>query len=725
MLILMPLHLSRRALLLAGAAPLLAQRSSSDDLDFLHGLDEYENIREMLPAYMRREGKALLENRVRSLDVSTPEALARRRDYLRQCLMRAIGGLPERTPLNARVTGTVERDGYRIEKVVFESQPGFYVTANLYVPAGQPPFPAILYPLGHELGAKAHDTWQQMLVTLARKGYVALAWDTLGQGERIQLYDPDFRDSKVVNSTTEHTVQGIQCLLTGQHIARYTIWDGIRALDYLLSRKEVDAQRVACTGNSGGGTHTAYLSALDDRIRVAAPSCYITGWRRLLETIGPQDAEQVFPNWLRDGLDFPDFLYAAAPKPYLVLSAIRDFFPIDGARESFHEAERYYPEGKLRMVEADDGHGYTQPRRMAAYDWFAHWLKKSEDHDPEAVVTPESAETLFCTPDGQVSTSLGGETVFTLNRSRAQRLKAARPRLTDAGRLAAHQTRIRRAAIERSGFKPASGELKIRPYGSMARTGFRIDKLVYETDPGVSIPALLYLPENGASRKPAAVIVDGRGKSAAAGAAEQLVRGGAVVLSIDVRGLGETHARQELNAGDFYRYFGNYECAMTGILMGRTLVAMRALDVLRGVDLLSARPDVDPAKISGIGRQGGAASVLYAAVFDSRLRSIVLDGMLLSYEAVVNERIHRQVFEDVVPSALEDFDLPDLVAAVAPRGVWIFNPRSPQGPPALRREFEDTYESAVDVFRAAGAPKAIKLQVSKRDEDYGELLTAG
>src|SRR5689334_2154106 len=222
-----------------------------------------------------------------------------------------------------------------------------------------------------------------MLLTLARNGYVALSWDPIGQGERIQMYDEDLHASKVRDSTTEHTILGIQTILTGHAIARYTIHDGLRALDYLLSRKEVDPKRVACTGNSGGGTHTAYLSALDDRIRVAAPSCYITSWRRLLETIGPQDAEQVFPNWLRDGLDFPDFLYAAAPKPYLVLSAIRDFFPIDGARESFREAQRYYPPDKLRMVEADDGHGYTKPRRIAAYAWFARWLKKSEDQGSE------------------------------------------------------------------------------------------------------------------------------------------------------------------------------------------------------------------------------------------------------------------------------------------------------------------------------------------------------
>ena len=139
-------------------------------------------------------------------------------------------------------------------------------------------------------------------------------------------------------STTEHTILGIQCLLAGDSLARYTIWDGMRALDYLLSRPEVDASRIAVTGNSGGGTHTAYLAALDDRIHVAAPSCYLTSWRALLETIGPQDAEQDLLPWIGNGLDHADFIYAFSPKPYLVLSAIRDFFSISGARATYKEA---------------------------------------------------------------------------------------------------------------------------------------------------------------------------------------------------------------------------------------------------------------------------------------------------------------------------------------------------------------------------------------------------
>src|SRR5690606_37980445 len=352
-------------------------------------------------------------------------------------MIAAIGGLPEKTPLNARKVGEIKREGYKIEKIIFESQPRFYVTANLYLPTvGEGPYPAILYPLGHELGGKSNPTWQQMLGSLALKGYVALAWDPVGQGERIQMYDSDFRDSKVFRSTTEHTLMGIQCLLIGDNLARYTIWDGIRALDYLISRPEVDPERIGCSGNSGGGTHTAYLSALDDRIAVAAPSCYLTSWERLLATIGPQDAEQVLLPWLHSGLDHADFVHAFAPKPYLILSAIRDFFSIAGARQTYSEARSVYerlgmPE-RVAMVTADDGHGFTQPRRLAAYQWFDRWLKgelSESDTEPEVQLATE--DELYCTDSGQVASSLGGETVYTLNLKRARNLNPDLPPIHD------------------------------------------------------------------------------------------------------------------------------------------------------------------------------------------------------------------------------------------------------------------------------------------------------
>ncbi len=706
--------------LCAIAQPAMSQ--GRDGLEFLSSLEDFRQIRSMTFQHMRRLADVLLDERARQIkELSNKNQIAVRQTNIRARMTQALGGFPERTPLNARTVAVMEQPDYRIEKVIFESQPRFYVTANLYLPRnGKRPFPGILFPLGHEEGAKAHSAWQQVLVSLARRGYVALAWDTLGQGERVQLYDEDSGESKLVHSTTEHTVLGIQCLLIGDTLARYTIWDGLRALDYLLSRPEVDSARIGCTGNSGGGTHTSYLSALDDRIKVAAPSCYLTSWRRLLETIGPQDAEQCVPFWLQNGLDHPDFIYAFGPKPFLMLSAMRDFFSITGARETFAEAKRVYNvmgiEDQLQMVETDDGHGYSKPRRLAAYRWFGRWLKGAEDLEPEKEVEVASESDLWCTQTGQVATSLGGETVFSLNQKRVDRLRRRPPEWSSASELDAYRNAIR-TEVERVAALSSSTSDRRAPavssFGALARSGYRIEKLIYESEPGIKVPALLFVPESSGARKPAVIYVHGRGKAAGAGAegdVEQLVQSGFVVLSVDLRGMGETRVAGD--NGDFSRYFGDYDSAMTGLLAGRPLVGMRALDVRRGIDLLVSRSDVDSQRVFAFGKDKGAVPTLYAAVVDSRIQRLALEGMLVSYHAVTAQRIHRQVFEDVIVAVLKSFDLPDLVAAISPRPVWIVDAANPLGQRMEADAVRAQYASAGKAFRLSG--DAGRLQIVER-----------
>jgi len=690
-----------------------ASAQESEDLNFASGLEQFQDIRRMLPSYLNNIGLQMLTQRQRQIGrLATIQDVSRRRAYVRERMLKYLGGFPERTPLNARVVGVLQRPGYRIEKVMFESQPHFFVTANLYLPTtGHPPYPAILFPLGHEPGGKTNPTWQQILGSLATKGFVALTWDPIGQGERLQIYDEDLRESKVGDSTTEHTVVGIQCLLVGDHLARYTIWDGMRALDYLLSRAEVDPKRVGLTGNSGGGTHTAYIAALDDRIQVAAPSCYITSWRLMLETIGPQDAEQTFPFWLQDGLDYPDYLYAFAPKPYLLLSAIRDFFPIEGARETFAEASSVYSgigaKEKLGMFEADDGHGYNKTRRLAAYEWFGRWLKGVEDKDPEPQIEMATPEELRCTPTGQVSTSLGGESVFTLNQKRLERLKANR-RTTPA--------ELPRKVQELIHYEPSSTSLQVRAYGTISRSGYHIEKLTYESEPGITIPSLLFVPDGGHSKKAAVLMVSGDGKAASAPEAERLVTSGMVVLSIDARGFGET-ANPDVTSMEFGHYFGDYKDAMTALLIGKTMVGMRALDITRGVDLLSARQGIDRDKIYVYGQKGGSVPALYAAVLDRRIRKLVLEDMLLSYDSVVENKIHRQIFENVVPGALKFYDLPDLVATLAPREVSIVSGTDPLGHELPSTAAQKEYSRAVEAYRQMGMERAIHIRDRKPGED--------
>ena len=295
----------------------------------------------------------------------------------------------KKTPLNIHITGTLDRPNFRVEKVVFESLPGFYVTGCLFIPKnGKKPFPAVLYAVGHSPNSFRRELYQQNILNLVNKGFVVFTYDPIGQGERIQYPDTIINTSVLKGTTQEHSYAGAQCLLTGHSISDYFLWDGVRALDYLFTRPEVDTLRIGMTGISGGGTQTAILSAIDKRIYAAAPECFITSNKRLFESIGPQDAEQNLYEGLKLGIEHADLLSLRAPKPTMIVSNTQDFFTIQGARETYLEAKKVFnvfgkPEN-LSMVEADGPHGTTKDNREKMYRFFQKHLNlpgSSTDED--------------------------------------------------------------------------------------------------------------------------------------------------------------------------------------------------------------------------------------------------------------------------------------------------------------------------------------------------------
>ncbi len=322
---------------------------------------------EMMSRYLFRQAQPKFDQwRQQYEQRKTPEQIAAYQKSLREQFIQAIGGLPDRTPLNPKVTGVVARDGYKVEKIIFESQPGCYVTALLFLPdSGRytPPFPGVIVPCGHAGEAKAYDAYQTMGALLALNGMAALVFDPIDQGERSQ----DLSALPQITGTSAHTMVGIGSILLGRNTARFEIWDGMRAIDYLHSRPEVDPNRIGCTGNSGGGTQTSYLMALDDRIVAAAPSCYITGFEALLSTIGPQDAEQDIFGQLAFGMDHADYLMMRAPTSILICAATQDFFDIQGTWTSFRYAKRLYTRlgvaERISLLENDATHNYNRTQR--------------------------------------------------------------------------------------------------------------------------------------------------------------------------------------------------------------------------------------------------------------------------------------------------------------------------------------------------------------------------
>ncbi len=302
-----------RTLFVAVCLLFVALPVAAEDLKVLPSSFDGTTSSGMVHDYLMQEAQKAFDRRDAEYEkLKTPEQLAAYQQRMRQFFVTKLGGFPERTPLNPQVVAKEDRDGYRIEKIIFESQPKHFVTAVLYLPEAEPPYPGVLVPCGHSYNGKAADPYQRASILLAKNGMAALCYDPIDQGERFQLLDAD---GKPLAATTKgHTMLGVGSILVGRNTATYRIWDGMRGIDYLQSRPEVDPERIGCTGNSGGGTLTSYLMALDQRIKCAAPSCYLTSFRRLMETIGPQDAEQNIHAQIAYRMGHADYILMRGPE---------------------------------------------------------------------------------------------------------------------------------------------------------------------------------------------------------------------------------------------------------------------------------------------------------------------------------------------------------------------------------------------------------------------------
>ena len=399
--------------------------AQNEDLSVLKNWHKYSDKENALYQHIAEESYQHLSKRAVAVShLSSQNDWENRQKSVREKLMKIVGPFPEKTPLNPKITETLVKDSYKIEKLYFESQPDFYVTACLFIPDNlKGKTAAVIYCSGHSDIAFRSIAYQRVILNLVKKGFIVFAFDPVSQGERWQYIDPDFGISKIGEPTLEHSYPGAQCFLNASSLARYMIWDGIRAIDYLLTRQEVDPERIGITGRSGGGTQSSHIAAFDDRILAVAPECYITSSQRLLESIGPQDAEQNFYHGLANGIDHADLLEVRAPKPAIMITTTRDYFSIQGAKETAAEIQSAYqaygkPEN-FQMIDDDDIHTSTKANRERMYGFFQKFLNLPGNSCDEEVAYLNQEE-LRVTRTGQVMKDIGGESVFSLNLDEAQ-----------------------------------------------------------------------------------------------------------------------------------------------------------------------------------------------------------------------------------------------------------------------------------------------------------------
>jgi cephalosporin-C deacetylase-like acetyl esterase len=659
--------------------------------------DEYPD---MLAAYFagKLDGLAKHWDSERA-KITTAADVERRNRYVRGIFREMVHGFPARNPLNPVTAASFERPGYRVENVMFESRPNFLVTGNLYVPTmGTGPFPALISPCGHYGDARMNPEYQSAYLNLVKNGFVVLAYDPIGQGERRQYWNPHTGETEVGGPTTEHSMPGQLLLMMGEDLTHYRIWDGMRAIDYLLTRPEVDGARIGCAGHSGGGTLTLFISALDERVKCAVVNEGGTSHRWPIDvrpgaTMGPADVEQNYFPGAKHGVDLCDLHVAIAPRPLLAL--IENFNPRFNEAAA-HIRERYRQlgvEANFSTEEAADPHAWTPKLRLATTNWFCRWFQNRKGPAQEPDYEVEGVNRLFCTPLGSIREAGRGETIFTLIQKKAAALPPeGKADFARALRIAPRQ----------------GADLAVRFAGATARKGYRVEKLAFLSEPGIYIPTWVLVPDAPANGpRPVTLYVHERGKEADAmefGPLEALARKGNLIVSVDVRGIGETRTPHLQRGGSgLFSHLFDPETAMAyyAWYMDESLLGMRVFDVIRAVDYTLSREDASK-ELRVHGKGMGALWVLFAAAIDPRIRTTVAEGGLVSYRTLAKSDRYLHGANIMVRDGLLEFDLPQAAAALAGRKLVLAAPVDAMRKRAPFSAVESEYASTRKAFAAAG-----------------------
>jgi dienelactone hydrolase len=597
---------------------------------------------------------------------------------------RVFGPWPEKTLLNLRVTGELDRGAYRVRRLLFDSRPNFTVSANLYLPQGHTgPRPAVLSPCGHSWLAKAGDCYQEYAQALARLGYVVLIFDPMGQAERLQYPDGKgeslFGPGPTYPSVREHNAMDRQLSLTGDWIGRWFIWDGIRALDVLLAQPDVDPARVGVTGVSGGGTMSAYAVACDPRITMAAPCCWVSSWHHHGLNEEPLDAEQCPPGVLAAGLEQSDLLLARAPNPLILLTEEQDFFDQRGSLEAFERIRHVYRllgAGEAAAYYVGPGtHGYWQGAREAMCAFFNRQAGVSAP-SPEGALVLETPEALRCTPTGQVSDLPDALCVPAFTAARSRELVAVR------GAPAGAELRRRVEALLNLPHRDGPPDYRIlRPWTERGYTRPHANQFILETEPRCGAqavvtkledarrearpprgagPAALYLPHLSADQE---LREDAR--------IRELETANSAFFACDYRGIGES--RPDTCRPDSFldMYGSDFHYASCATLLGESYVAWRVHDVLATLDWMAS---FGYDRVHLIAQGWGAVPGALAALLDSRIRQVTLIHAPNSYAELAEAPMQEWPFSAMLPGVLIQFDLPDIYRELTAKELQLIEP---------------------------------------------------
>lgn len=659
------MHIPMKRTLLAAAMLLSALMPAAAQ-------DTYQALRFRQPLayyqYLMRE----LHRRTAARDSAFAQAAQSRAgmeryvSQLRERMAEIAGPLPERGPLDARTVATVQGDGFVVEKIIFRSAPGRYVTAHLYRPENvRGRIPACVEMPGHSAAGKGDGSAQAVL--MARGGIAVIIVDPLGQGERTQLTDAQGK-ALTRGSTTEHTLLNVPYVLLGGSLAAQQFYDNSRAVDYLLTRKDIDPQRIGCYGFSGGGTMASYLVALDDRIRCACIGLFFSSRLRTLELTGPSDGCQQMPFEGSAQIEGADLVLAMAPRPVIILDGKYDFVDHWGALRGFEDLRRAYTVlGRPECVSqyyAEDGHATPPDIQRQLIGWFRHWLLR--DDSPVAEGAAWRGSDMRCTGSGLVNLEFG-DAQSTMQATLAEMDALAPARAAFCGReLPAVQAGLR-ALLHLPG---QTAPLGIVPTGTRDLRGFTEYRFQLNREGEFPVPVIVRVPDNVREDSAVEIRLSDRGKAVLLAETDRFdaASDGTVLVWADLRGMGESADPAELNLLKYWNR--EYRPAALSLHIGRPLPGQRVTDVLTLLDFCDAdaRLQGRPVRIIAEGLCGPVAA--HAAVLDGRITRAVLTRSLRSWRSYLENPLQYDMLSGIVPGALRCYDLPDLVRLSGGRVVY-------------------------------------------------------
>lgn len=608
--------------------------------------------------------------------IRSVEALKEYNKEMRRNFIENIGGIPKTDePLEAEITSRREYSEFTLENIILKVDKGNYITASMYLPKDlAAPGPAVLFVCGHSHNGRMYDPYQVVCQTLVRAGLIVFAIDPTGQGERSNFYDPETGKYLAERATPDHDACGVPSTATDRFLQSYILFDEMRAVDYMLTRPEIDPARIGVTGNSGGGTQTAAMMICDDRIAAAAPGTFITNRREYMYTGQPQDSEQIWPGLTGSGYDHVNAFMMFAPKPAAILAVDYDFFCIEGTQATYDEAKRFYELfGKgdnLRLCTDRFTHCYTPALAVAAAEFFTEVFfgeKRTVSNDD---IQPLPEEQMYASRTGQVLADLAEAIPMQV------RVKEAAAALTKQRRALSSGERLDRAKTWLSsqvykGRQPVDFRVRLLPEENCpTEAGYMGIPVCWKTQHRLFSFGVIIKEEQyrGKENLPTVIAIweDGTDQiHAHADWIRQRCREGKQVLVMDVPGVGEMrqapmtkHAEDKARVGTLYTLCGDL------LYSGDNCAAMHCYDVLRAIEMVSLRFLVAPSDITLYCDGPDGVYGIMAGFLNEKVRMEYGPALLRNVE---RELIEQEVFQYdnslclIVPGMLKYFDYEELM----------------------------------------------------------------